>query len=103
MTNTFVILLGVLFPIIDFIKSIILKNDGDAWVPVAVPLALSAVVSLVATIIDKAKWLCQTITVPVACIGILVYVVYMLAKPSINMFKQAREELQGSAAVPKIC
>lgn len=91
-TNTFVLLLGVLFPIIDYIKTFIQKEEGDAWSYVLIPLALSAVISLVATIIDKAKWLCQTITVPVACIGILVYVAYLLAKPSISVLRQAREE-----------
>lgn len=90
-TSIFVLLLGVLFPIVDFIKNTILKIDKYQWLPVGVPLALSVVIATVATFIDKAKGLCQTITLPIACIGILVYIVYLLATPVIDIAVNSRK------------
>ena len=91
-TSTFIFLLGILFPIIDYINSNIRKIDGKKWVSVAIPLALSVVIAIVATIIDKAEGLCQIITIPVACIGILFFAVYLLAMPGIDIIRKPDEQ-----------
>lgn len=99
--NNFLILLYFLYPITDIIKSFILKEDKFEWVPVVVPLVLSAIVTTVSMIIDKDHILNLNQYPILAFIGITFYVIYLLAKPGISIIKQDRDDT-GSAAAPEV-
>ena len=119
-------LLCVLYPIVDIIKNYLLKmnriskssllknnriikllfpkeNSNPIWLPAVVPLVLSMIIVLVATVIGKINALGDFLSNPmITIISVLVFVVYLLAKSGISIIKQDRDDT-GSAAVSEVC
>lgn len=96
-------LLCALYPIVDIIKNRFIKDNGyRIWLPAAVPLVLSIIIVLVATVIGKINPLGEFFSNPMIIISsILVFVVYMLAQSGISIIKQDRDDT-GSAAAPEV-
>ena len=91
-TNIYLLLLCILYPIVDIIKNLLCEDDGSLiWSPVAVPVGLSFITVIVATVIGKINPLVDFFSDTMVLIGVLVFVVYLLAMPAISMVRQARE------------
>lgn len=92
-TDIYMFLLCILYPIVDIIKNLICEDNRELiWLPVAVPVGLSIITVLVATVIGKINPLAHLISNTTLLISVLVFVVYLLAMPGIDIARSSDEE-----------
>ena len=92
-TDIYMFLLCILYPIVDIIKNLICEDNRELiWLPVAVPVGLSIITVLVATVTGKINPLAHLISNTTLLISVLVFVVYLLAMPGIDIARSSNEE-----------
>ena len=101
-STIFFALLFILYPIVDIIKNRFFNEERYAiLLPVAVPLGLSVIITLVAIVIGKLDAV-NLFFGSTQSVGIVIFVVYLLAMPAVSMIKQNKPANDaGSAAVPE--
>ena len=90
-SSIFFPLLFILYPIVDIIKNRIFDDERSAIVlPVAVPLGLSVIITLIAIVIGKMDAV-ENFFKNMMGVGLVIFIVYLLVMPGIDIIKSSDE------------